>query len=129
MNTSDYKALGERAVKCKRWRWVPGMKTLCGIRVMDGSHDWLSGHLPGPTTKGGGWVDTKSQGYFPDLSDSATVGGLTGLVRDVLRRPNLCCYPLPIRGLWYIDLDNSRFSASTEPESLIAALESAADRE
>lgn len=126
MNT-DLETLGKRAVACTRWRWMPGMKTICGIRVTDGSKDWLSGHLPGPTTKGGGWVDTKSEGYLPDLSDAATVGCIVDLVRSAFRKPNLCCYSLPIKGMWYLDLDNRSFSANTEVHTLINALEAAYD--
>ena len=123
--STELETLGRRAVACPKWRWMPGMKTLCGVRVTDGSEDWLAGHLPGPTTKGGGWIDTKSEGYLPDLSDAATVGCLLVLVRIVFRRPNLICYSLPIRSLWYIDFDNSRCTASTEAAALVIALETA----
>ena len=35
----NFEQLGRRAVACKRWRWMPGMSTVDGHRVVIASHD------------------------------------------------------------------------------------------
>lgn len=116
-------SLSERAIACPNWRWMPGMLTLCGVRVSEGDGTYLAGHRPGPSTRSGGWIDTDVAGYYPDLDDPATLGCLTALIREKLNRKGPHAHFLPIRDMWYIDLDTLSFSGSTEGEVLVAALE------
>jgi hypothetical protein len=74
--------LGRRAVACKHWRFMDGMLTTCGLRVVDGGRDYVIGHRPGATRDGGGWYDGPSEGFLPDLTDPATLGCLLHLVRQ-----------------------------------------------
>lgn len=78
-------ALAREAVACKHWAWMPGMWTLCRVRLTDGGKDWLIGERPGATRDGGGTVDTIDvSGLLPDFGDPATVGCLEALVQRVL---------------------------------------------
>ena len=81
---TDYAELGKRIVVCKHFRFMEGMLTLCGIRLVEGGVDYIIGHRSGPTSQGGGWVDTIDlEGIYPDLSDAATKGCVTKLVREL----------------------------------------------
>jgi len=83
----EWRTLGERAVKCKGWRWLPGMLML---KEMTG--------YPGPRFLGFdkkaavvGVVDALYEipagGHEPDLRDPATLGCLLKLVRDAWGKP------------------------------------------
>ena len=68
--------LGRRAVACKGWRWMDGMRALdgdgaCGFRLTENSG--LPGN-PEPV------VDDS---WLPDLTDPATLGCFLWLVRDL----------------------------------------------
>lgn len=131
--------LGRRAVACPRWRWMPGMLTMCNVRVVEGGHDYLIGHRPGATSNGGGWVDQgNASGFFPDLSDPATLGCLLHLVREAWGawRISLCfsavtpnterTWAVPISYPTERDgIKNESFYGRTQGEALVAALESA----
>ena len=68
---TDTTELAKRAVRCKAWKWMPGMRyiALSGYRyrVDDVAH-------------AGG--DTLSHDCMPDLADPATLGCLLHLVRE-----------------------------------------------
>ena len=64
MNDEELHALGRRAVACKGFRWLPGMKALGSFRVVESVVPMM---FP---------VDT------PDLSDAATLGCLLALVTE-----------------------------------------------
>jgi len=93
---TDYEELGKRAVKCKTWRWMPGMLATstnsyhrparieaidgdsygltvipdCNGPVFSSHHEWgIAGSFPRGCT-------------VPDLTDPATVGCLLHLVRE-----------------------------------------------
>ena len=81
---TDILELGKRLRTCEHFRFMAGMLTQCGIRIVEGGEDYIIGHRSGPTSKGGGWVDTVDlEGIYPDLSDAATKGCVTHLVREV----------------------------------------------
>ena len=73
--------LARRAVACKRWRWMPGMRTSEGWRVIRGSTEsgcWAYDENPE------NWqvADNRLEdGTLPDLTDAATMGCLLALVR------------------------------------------------
>ena len=67
--TDEQIALARRAVACKGFRWLPGMKVLDGFRVVESVVPMM---FP---------VDT------PDLTDPATLGCLLALVREVWGKP------------------------------------------
>lgn len=69
MNDEELYALGRRAVACKGFRWLPGMKALGSFRVVESVVPMM---FP---------VDT------PDLSDPATLGCLLALVREAYYDP------------------------------------------
>jgi hypothetical protein len=137
--------LAKRAVACKGFRWMPGMRgwklnnhgVPFSIRFVEGveSMGALAGvgagkHIPsGYATCDGDW---RAEEITPDLSDPATLGCLLFLVREVWGNP---C--IGVRG-WLDDeggddlyeyyevmgLDDE-LTADTEAEALVAALEGA----
>ena len=68
-NDEELYALGRRAVACKGWRWLGGMKALNSFRVVESVVPMM---FP---------VDT------PDLSDPATLGALSALVTEAYYDP------------------------------------------
>jgi hypothetical protein len=89
--------LAKRATACARWRWIPGMLSLNGIRVVRGEE---------------GVAFAGADQDLPDLRDPATLGCVLALVRDVWGRPTLSAVR---RYFW----------GETEAEALVAALEAA----
>lgn len=74
---SEVKELGARAVACKGWRLMPGMRdAVTGARLLGGTDKRLHwGHLAGS-------VAPEEEDVLPDLSDAATLGCLLELVRE-----------------------------------------------
>lgn len=125
----------------KGWRWVAGMLSIEGVRVVDDPSV-----VPGSVfvVKRGGstgrytWhphaVETRH--LTPDLTDPATLGCLLALVREAWgdgRLSTVHCAGMDMRGPWAVwfsgaipqkaRLLNKRFG--TEAEALLAALEAA----
>ena len=77
--------LARRAVACKSWRWMPGMRAI-GRRNLPSAWFRLEESTPSLT---GEW-----SGALPDLTDPATLGCLLALVRDAWgdQRAYLCDY-------------------------------------
>jgi len=69
--TADMLDLARRAVACPKWRWMPGMRTTEGIRIV---HD--PSRFPGACAlRDGGWTPRLlDPGALPDLTDPATLG-------------------------------------------------------
>jgi len=134
--------LSKRAVACKGWRWMPGMRAKHpnwrGYRV---SHVGLTGMfgacryaspmggveravvaLPVPT----------SSDVLPDLTDAATLGCLLALVREAWGDSDLHVgRRIAGWGVWTSEstpLPLCVAKADTEAEALVAALEAAEGR-
>ena len=74
--------LARRAVACKRWRWMPGMRTSEGWRVIRGSTEsgcWAYDENPENWQVADNRIE---DGTLPDLTDPATLGCLLALVRE-----------------------------------------------
>lgn len=105
--TPELEALARRAVACRGWRWMPGMRTTCGVC-----------DLPG-----------EGAAYLPDLTDLATLDRLLALVQEA--------WPAVVvrydfgderyNGLEYYtnEVAPHTFLVLRSPASLVAALEAA----
>ena len=81
--------LSQRLVKCKHFRWMPGMLMLhpkCVIRIEDMTGDsiYYSGAYGEEMT-----TQQASKDHWPDLTDPATIGCLLHLVRKAHNEPFL----------------------------------------
>ena len=137
--TDDMINLGKRAVACKGWRWMPGMKTADAMRVIHDPDRWPDRPC---AIREGGWIDTSPprplKDDLPDLCDPATLGCLLALVRAAWR-----CAVITSPDYDYDDEEARQGSnvigwravetvrwtpvgeGATEADALIAALESA----
>lgn len=109
-NMTDDKlaALGKKAARAKRWRWLPGMLTTDGLRVLDAPPD-------APAT--------------PDFSDAPTFGGLVAIFRttgkDFYIKP---AFNAADEQIWEFGYKSdteyvwSIYSGATQLEALISAL-------
>jgi len=72
--------LGRRAVKCKHWKWMHGMRTICGARLV-GDLDSAAGYMLSDGADKVAHHDGEDAGHdTPDLSDPATLGCVLHLV-------------------------------------------------
>lgn len=139
-------ALAKRAIACKGWRWMPGMRIInagivvavgvdgrpyrIGLMVGTGEkplaareqlHDIVCGCLRSSTTT------RRSNESLPDLSDPATLGCLLALVRSAYGDPRavICWQGGAQCGYWETFVADSEITADTEAEALVTALECA----
>jgi hypothetical protein len=115
--------LGRRAVDCKGWRWMPGMRNgRDGSRYM-GDDQWAWSDPYRAHVRG---IECDE---WPDFSDPATLGGLLALVREVREDPLICAYVDNTGCGWWLDgWADSRLYGDlhdTEAAALVAALEAA----
>ena len=106
--SEELRELSRLLVRCRGWRWMPGMADLWGGRVREGDG-----------------IDRIQA--LPDLTDPATLGCLLALVRDAWGDPYLCCVGDRETG-WRLDgyaAVEDIHSYSSEAEALFVALRAA----
>ena len=114
MNPADLD-LARRAVACKGWRWLSGMR---GIAA-DGRTDRIMDDSEARQT---------NADLLPDLSDPCTLGGLLHLVREAWGDDAI--YTIPEMGLtgWACCTRRMTGRGPSEAAALVAALEAAPER-
>lgn len=132
--SSQMKDLARRAVACKHWRWLPGMRcvdTTTGMSWRRSPLGWQE-----QVEDVGEWQDRRLRGEVPvpiasglDLTDPATLGCLLALVREAWGDPSLCANDAGHYDLmfWHVYTGDRNVSVGcqTEAEALVAALEAA----
>jgi hypothetical protein len=121
--------LARRAIACKRWRWMPGMLSVKGLRVTRRDSDgYVVGYYEDLS-----YIAECVKGSLPDLSDPATLGCLLALVRKAWG--NEASVSLNISSFWAVGGAKIQKGKSagqtinlgiwklTEVEALVAALE------
>ena len=123
--------LARRAVKCARWRWMPGMRSIWGNVVATTCPPlWLVDGVPRMPVDGYYmWLKETDEhpDVIPDLKDPATLGCLLGLLREVYGDP--WAHVLRCAGGWSFHTPlltmAPRVTARSEAQCLVAALEAA----
>jgi len=116
MNQEQMLDLARRAVACKGWRWMPGMRWWTEDdrgRLDDFQPEYMG----------------RPHDALPDLTDPATLGCLLALVREAWSEPLTCVVPMS-GNKWGVAIPNvlresPRFKGPTEAHALVAALEDA----
>ena len=127
--------LAKRAVACKHWRWLPGMRCTDGSRMLRTGHDlsgswqaWSDEHYDACACK---LRPEETRDDLPDLSDPATLGALLALVREAWGDPCICTAVDNTGAGWWVDGWTAARPQvpsdlhSTEAAALVAALEAA----
>lgn len=121
--------LAQRAVACKRWRWMPGMLSNKDLRVTRCDDDgYVVGYYENMS-----YIAECVPGSLPDLTDPATLGCLLALVRKAWGPE--ATVSVNISGFWAVggatvlkgkgkgSSINLGIWRATELEALVAALE------
>ena len=126
--------LSIRAVKCTNFRWIPGMQTRDGDRILmvSGAEDlpkiarWrMAGEEP-PFMKSVIWkFDAIGEEALPDLSDAGTLGCLLSLVRELTSDKDAYIERRAEGNYsgWMLWAKGKGFHADSEAEALVLALE------
>ena len=129
---STAQELGRRAVKCARWRWMPGMIAIGGNVVATPCPPlWLVDGVPRMPVDGYRYIWLKETdehpAVLPDLDDPATRGALLALVREAYG--DELAHLLRCAGRWHFHTPlltmAPRVTAWSEADCLVAALEAA----
>ena len=119
---TELEELGKRAVACKHWRWMPGMKAETSHRILN--QEKLDGYPVAFTPWG--YRTALDAESFPDLSEPATLGCLLALVREAWGKPHAYVeYSNKWKVAFYCEVGTRAFSSTTEAAALVAALEAA----
>jgi hypothetical protein len=123
---------GKRAVACRGWQWMPGMRTLDAMRVIHDPDRWPDRPC---AIREGSWVDTAPPrplgDHLPDFTDPATLGCLLALVREAWgMSTGITVSYSSDEGLWGVSWCGATHGGwcgrgKTEAEALVAALEGA----
>jgi hypothetical protein len=139
-----YVQLGLRAVACPAWRWMPGMKTTAGVRVLRVDRDGyaIGARQPGPMSPlhpGPGlsepWPELVEVPLdaVPSLSDRATQGCLLQLLLSAYETSQVWCAPAAHhRWLCYYRLRDGvqrSTEGATIHEAMVLALEARGELE
>jgi hypothetical protein len=136
--------LARRAVACRRWRWMPGMRfvdadgdggMLVGFAGSLDGDSWLMRFVDDydaerdPVCMDGDASRDWVQSPLPDLADPATLGCLLALVRGAWGGITVTAFDESREFLpWSVfsfDLDRAVACAPSEAAALVAALEAA----
>lgn len=121
--TNDFQTLARRAVACRHWRWMPGMVTETGIRVLRRDDD---GYTIGYGPRTSYCIMEVTRDAIPSLTDPATLGCLLALVREAWGRPHAFVeYTKWLEPPFYCNVKKRGFVGATEASALVAALEAA----
>ena len=79
--------LGQRAIACKGWRWLPGMRATIpdapgNARIVSIDEVAIKGGFSDVRWDHDSWTYGHPRPWLPDLSDPATLGCLLALVRS-----------------------------------------------
>lgn len=118
--------LGRRAVACKHWRWMPGMRSFVGPGRAP--YRYITNEYAPPEGDDVGFSDP----IVPDLSDPATLGCLLHLVREAWGDADLSADRVSrahdkLPDIWQVYVFHERgvkdvLSGRSEVEALVAAL-------
>jgi hypothetical protein len=120
--------LGLRAVACKHWKWLGGMRV-----VSPAEHSGATGYTVRVES---GYV--AKAGEYPDFTDNATLGCLVALVRQAWKASDLAAirsafkdgsvvwsFPLTRELREKLGLMGGYLGGATEAEAFVVALEAA----
>jgi hypothetical protein len=126
--TEEQISEARRWVALPGWRWMPGMCSANGSRVLfvddDNGDVCLSvddGQVPY-------WLDGPAQNMLPDVTDPATRGCLLALAREITGQPDLSTVWISSADVWcprWMQDGRSTFGAarSRETAALLEAVE------